>query len=106
MFLDPNQQPPQVLKTGISYTPVNPDLNFRLRLDIAGANIRIEDKLKTDEETGRFYVDRESGLDMDFDIVKTDDNIPNESTITIWNLSNDTYELIGQKADAIDLYAA
>lgn len=95
-----------VLKGGVSNTPVNPDLNFRLRLDIAGANIRIQDKLITDKETGRFYVDRESGLDMDFEIVKTDDNRPNDSTITIWNLSNDTYELISSKADAVELYAA
>lgn len=95
-----------VLKGGVSATPVNPDLNFRLRLDIAGANIRIQDKLITDEETERFYVDRESGLDMDFEIVKTDDNRPNESTITIWNLSQYTYELIASKADACELFAA
>lgn len=97
---------PIVLKTGVAKNTVNPDLNFRLRLDISGANVRIADKLMTDEETGRFWVDRESGLDMDFDIVKTDDNRPNESTITIWNLSNDTYELISSKGDACELYAA
>lgn len=96
-----------VLKGGVSNTPVNPDLNFRLRLDIAGANIRIADKLETDPETGRFYVDRESGLDMDFEIVKTDDNTPNESTITIWNLSDNTYNLIAkQKKQGCELYAA
>lgn len=95
-----------VLKGGVSATPVNPDLNFRLRLDIAGANIRIQDKLITDEETGRFYVDRESGLDIDFEIVKTDDNIPNESTITIWNLSDSTYQNIVQNGTAVELYAA
>ena len=64
-----DSQQTMVLKTGISATPVNPDLNFRLRLDIGGANIRIQDKLITDEETGRFYVDRESGLDMDFEVI-------------------------------------
>lgn len=95
-----------VLKGGVSTNPVNSDLNFRLRLDIGGANIRIADKLITDEETGRFYVDRESGLDMDFEIVKTADNKPNDSTITIWNLSDDTYLNIVQNGTALELYAA
>ena len=95
-----------VLKGGVRNTPVNPDLNFRLRLDIAGANIRIADKLITDEETGRFYVDRESGLDMDFEIEKSWSGAPNESKITIWNLSESTYTNIMQNADAFELYAA
>lgn len=95
-----------VLKGGVSTTPVNPDFNFRLRLDIGGANIRIQDKLITDEETGRFYVDRESGLDMDFDIVKSWSGPPNESKITIWNLSESTYANIMNNADAFELYAA
>nr|DAS99122.1 MAG TPA: tail protein [Caudoviricetes sp.] len=95
-----------VLKTGVAVSSVNPDLNFRLRLDIGGANIRIADNLKEDKETGRFWVDRESGLDMDFDIVKTDDGAPNESTITIWNLSENTYTNIMNNADAFELYAA
>lgn len=95
-----------VLKTGVAVSSVNPDLNFRLRLDIGGANIRIADNLKEDKETVRFWVDRESGLDMDFDIVKTDDGAPNESTITIWNLSENTYTNIMNNADAFELYAA
>lgn len=97
-----------VLKTGVAVTSVNPDLNFRLRLDIAGANIRIQDSLiGPDKDTGYYYVDRESGLDMDFEIVKTDDNIPNESTITIWNLSDSTYNSIAkQKGQGVELYAA
>lgn len=95
-----------VLKTGVAVSSVNPDLNFRLRLDIGGANIRIADNLKEDKETGRFWVDRESGLDMNFDIVKTDDGAPNESTITIWNLSENTYTNIMNNADAFELYAA
>lgn len=95
-----------VLKTGVAVSSVNPDLNFRLRLDIGGANIRIADNLKEDKETGRFWVDRESGLDMDFDIVKTDDGAPNESMITIWNLSENTYTNIMNNSDAFELYAA
>lgn len=97
----------EVIKSGVEYFSINPDLNFRLRLDIAGANIRIADELKEDKETGRFWVDREKGLDMDFEIVKSADNIPNESTITIWNLSDSTYNLISkQKNQGVELYAA
>ena len=61
------------------------DLNFRLRLDIGGANLRIEDKII--KSGGNWYVDPESGLDIDFDITKTWNSTPNESTITIWNLN-------------------
>ena len=95
-----------VLKTGISKSPINPDLNFRLRLDIAGANIRIADKIITNEATGQFYVDRESGLDMDFDIVKVFNKQWNESRITIWNLSDSTYSEIANKSTAFELYGA
>lgn len=102
MVVDSNQA--MVLKTGVSYTPVNPDLNFRLRLDIGGANIRIADVLK-DEETGHFYVDRESGLDMDFEVIKYHDK-PGSSTIKIWNLSDSTYTKIMNEADAFELYGA
>lgn len=80
------------------------DLNFRLRLDIGGANIRIEDKII--ESNGQWYVDPESGLDIDFDIVKTWNNTPNESTITIYNLNNDTYNKIYNEATAFELYGA
>lgn len=95
-----------VIKTGVAKSLINPDLNFRLRLDIGGANIRIADKLITNEETGQFYVDRESGLDMDFEIVKSLDKTPNESRITIWNLSDSTYKKIADEADAFELYGA
>lgn len=93
-----------VLKTGVSSHSVELDLNFRLRLDIAGANLRIEDKII--ESEGQWYVDPEHGLDMDFDIVKTDDNVPNESSITIWNLNDETYTNIKNNATAFELFAA
>ncbi len=54
------------------------DLNFRLRLDIGGANLRIEDKII--ESNGNWFVDPESGLDIDFDITKSWDSA-NESTV-------------------------
>lgn len=79
------------------------DLNFRLRLDIAGANLRIEDKII--ESNGGWYVDPESGLDIDFDILKSWDSA-NESTITIYNLNSDTYNRIRDNATAFELYGA
>lgn len=96
-----------VLKSGVASHSIVTDLNFRLRLDIGGANIRIEDKIK--EVDGNWYVDPESGLDMDFDITKSYNNNPNESTITIWNLSNDTYERIlkaGEDGNGVELSSA
>lgn len=80
------------------------DLNFRLRLDIGGANLRIEDKIIN--SGGNWYVDPESGLDIDFDIIKTWNSTPNESTITIWNLNNETYNKIYEEATAFELYGA
>ena len=82
----------------------NQDLNFRLRLDIGGANLRIEDKII--KSNGTWYVDPESGLDIDFDIIKTWNNTPNESTITVWNLNNETYNKIYEEATAFELYGA
>ena len=80
------------------------DLNFRLRLDIAGANLRIQDKIV--ESNGNWFVDPESGLDMDFDIIKTWDKQSNESTITIYNLNSNTYNRIYEEATAFELYGA
>lgn len=79
------------------------DLNFRLRLDIGGANLRIEDKII--ESNGNWFVDPESGLDIDFDITKSWDSA-NESTITIYNLNSDTYNRIRDNANAFELYGA
>ena len=74
---------------------VTQDMNFRLRLDIGGANLRIQDKII--ESNGQWYVDPESGLDIDFDIVKTWDKTPNKSTIVIYNLNNETYNKINEE---------
>lgn len=83
---------------------VSQDLNFRLRLDIGGANLRIEDKIV--ESNGQWYVNPDSGLDIDFDIVKTWDKTPNKSTITIYNLNSETYNKINEEAYAFELYGA
>lgn len=83
---------------------VKQDLNFRLRLDIGGADLRIENKII--ESNGSWYIDPESGLDIDFDITKTWGNTPNESIITICNLNNDTYNKIRDEAEAFELYGA
>lgn len=80
------------------------DFNFRLRLDIAGANLRIQDKII--ESNGQWFVDPESGLDMDFDIIKTWDKQSNESEITIYNLNSDTFNRIYEEATAFELYGA
>lgn len=81
------------------------DLNFRLRLDIAGANLRIEDKII--ESNGLWYVDPESGLDIDFDIVKSARTSEiNETTLTIYNLNSETYNKIREEATAFELYGA
>jgi len=72
------------------------NLNFRLRLDVSGANLRIGDKINNPE----------SGLDIDFEIAKTDTNTPNTSTITVWNMSDDTYNNIYSNADGVELYGA
>lgn len=79
-----------------------PDLNFRLRLDIAmpkntgGKGIRIADDLN----------DPQKGLDMDFHIVKTAEGTLDESTITIYNLSTRTYDKIYQYGEEFTLSCA
>lgn len=95
---------PNLVATVSNNAYVKQDLNFRLRLDIAGANLRIEDKIV--ESNGQWYVNPESGLDIDFDIVKSWDKTPNESTITIYNLNSETYNKISQEATAFELYGA
>lgn len=81
-------------------THINPVMDFRLKLEIAfkdnNKGIIIADE----------YGDITKGLDMDFDIIKSYDNKPTASTITIYNLSTETYNLIYEKADAFRLSCA
>ena len=49
-------------------------LDFHLRLEIAGADLVIED------------------MDIDVEFIKTRAEEPNKSTVTIWNLSDDIFK--------------
>ena len=79
-----------------------PDLNFRLRLDMSmpnnpsGKGIRISDELDNPQK----------GLDMDFHIVKTAEGKPDESTITIYNLTTQTYDKIYEYGEEFTLSCA
>lgn len=74
-------------------------LSFKLGLNIDGADISIVDDSDNPER----------GLDIDFEIDKTIDETPNESKITLWNVSNDVYKALVNRtkgATAIELYGA
>ena len=60
-------------------------LDFHLRLEIAGADLVIED------------------MDIDVEFVKTREAEPNKSTVTIWNLSDDTFKKLFDTY-AVDVY--
>lgn len=60
-------------------------LDFHLRLEIAGADVIIED------------------MDIDVELVKTRESEPNKSTVTIWNLSDDTFKKLFDTY-AVDVY--
>ena len=81
----------------------SPIMDFRLKLEI-------ELKNPTDETKGivieDVYGDPTKGLDMSAHIVKTDDNKPNASTIQIYNLSTEIYNLIYEQANAFRLSCA
>lgn len=79
---------------------VKPILDFRLKLEI---------ELKDQDEgitIADVYGDNTKGLDMSFSIEKSYKNETDESTITIYNLSTDTYNTILEKANAFRLYCA
>lgn len=61
-------------------------LDFHLRLEIAGADLVIED------------------MDIDVEYVKTRASEPNKSTVTIWNIAEDTYKRL-LKTYAVDVYS-
>lgn len=70
------------------------ELCFRIGLNIAGADLSIVDNPDN----------REEGLDIDFEIDKTIDDTPNESKITIWNVTPEVYNAIFNKGTGIELY--
>lgn len=79
---------------------VQPIMDFRLKLEIelkdTKNGIIIED----------VYGDPTKGLDMSAHIIKTDDNKPNASTLKIYNLSTEIYNLIYEQANAFRLSCA
>lgn len=93
--------------------PVAQDLSFRLRLDIQfdkAAQIAIPD-LNLIQTTNGLRIadskdDPEKGLDIDFEIERTSGEEPSLATITIWNLSNSTFNQIANKGNAFELYCA
>lgn len=80
-----------------------PIMDFRLKLEI-------ELKEKSDSVKGitiaDVYGDPTKGLDMEAHIVKSYTNSPTASTIKIYNLASDTYNLIYEKANAFRLSCA
>lgn len=73
-----------------------PDLDFRLKLEISGADVVIQDD----------YARLDRGLDIDFDIVKSYEDKPQTSKIKIYNLSVATYNLIYEKGEVFRLSCA
>lgn len=82
---------------------VSPIMDFRLKLEIELKNPSEEIKGITIEDV---YGDPTKGLDMSAHIVKTDDNKPNASTLTIYNLSTEIYNMIYEQANAFRLSCA
>lgn len=79
------------------------NLDFRLKLEI---------ELKEKDENAKgviiedIYGDPTKGLDMEAHIVKSYENEPTASTLKIYNLSTDIYNLIYEKANAFRLSCA
>ena len=88
--------------------PTTQDLNFRLRLDVQlDTTVKIPFISTTNGLRIQDSKDNaESGLDMDFEIERTSGEEPSLATITIWNLSNSTFNQIANKANAFELYFA
>ena len=78
-------------------------MDFRLKLEIELKNPSEETKGIVIQDV---YGDPTKGLDMVAHIVKTDDNKPNSSTLKIYNLSTETYNLIYEQANAFRLSCA
>lgn len=90
--------------------PVTQDLNFRLRLDIQFDN-RVQSMIPVVQTTNGISIrdsvdDKSQGLDMDFEIERTDGSEPSKATIKIWNLSKNTFNQIANHANAFELYFA
>lgn len=90
------------------------DLNFRLKLDIQfDRQVKIAMPFLSDffqSTNGIRFEDSidnpESGIDIDFEIERTNSSDPSLATLTLWNISNDVYNQIANYANAFELYAA
>lgn len=75
-----------VIETELKVIKQN-SLDFHIRLEVAGANLIIEN------------------LDIDVELIKTRASEPNESSITIWNISEDTFLRLINDMYAVDVYS-
>lgn len=64
---------------------IKSSLEFHIRLEISGADLVIED------------------LDIDIELLQSRNSEPNKSTITIWNISDDTFKKL-LDTQAVDVY--
>lgn len=93
---------------------IDTNLNFRLRLDIQfdrEVKLAIPNIPNFFKATnGMRYEDqknnKESGIDIDFEIERTDGAEPNVANITLWNISNDSFNQIANYANVFELYGA
>ena len=93
---------------------ITQDLNFRLRLDVQfDRDVQISIPFIADffQTTNgiRFaddINDPEKGIDMDFEIERTDGADPSLASITLWNISDNIFNQIANHANAFELYAA
>lgn len=81
----------------------SPIMDFRLKLEVQLKNKTEHAKGITIQDV---YGDPTKGLDISFNIEKSYINQPTKSTITIYNISKDTYNLIYREANAFRLSCA
>ena len=91
-------------------------LNFRCRLDVHNGvkervvvdNTKMMSVIETTDVAVRIsdsISDKQSGLDMDFEIEKATGSEPKKSKITIWNVSPTTYKKL-ENGTKLDFYGA
>ena len=93
--------------------PATQDLSFRLRLDIhfdKAIQIAIPSLNLTQTTNGMSIRDSKDdlsqGLDMDFEIERTSGTEPSLAEITVWNMSNSTFNQIANHGNLFELYFA
>lgn len=97
------------------------ELNLRLKLEVKfESQLRYLSLFKKIDKVNlnKFYqttngiiiadsiTDPEAGLDIDFEVERTNSQEPNETNITIWNLSEDAFYQLASKSNKISLYFA